>query len=194
MVPISLRAAAIAIHGSGVSAGVVGKVPANGLSNSPMAWVIAVATVSMGACCFGGAGVTSSEPFATVTVAVDVLTVSVRGVSVLGGSVLDGPVLDDVVLGVGVLVDSRGASFATLVSDDAVVTSIFGVGSPAVLADSAAAAGLRFFFVFCCAAVESVESAVLSLGSVLSLGLSEGLSAGLAEAPDVPADDDEGDD
>ena len=49
VVPISFRAAAIAIHGSGDSAGAVGEVPANGLSNALTAREMVLATESAGA-------------------------------------------------------------------------------------------------------------------------------------------------
>ena len=58
--PISSRVAASTIHDSGESAGAVGELPANGLSNALTTCDIAVVTVATGAdgCCFGVATIT----------------------------------------------------------------------------------------------------------------------------------------
>jgi hypothetical protein len=167
VVPISLRAAAIAIHDSGDSTGAVGEVPANGLSSALTAWEIAVVNVSAGAaaCGFGVTTVTSDAAGVRSTAAATVGVLTVGAVASFGALA-------------ACAVDSRTAPVEAAAPDlsfwasvvAAVLRSsdeVFSTGSRTVLLEGAEASDF-FFFDLGPAVPDSLASAVLVVPVVVT--------------------------
>jgi hypothetical protein len=156
------------IQDSGDSAGAVGELPSNGLSNALTTCDIAVVTVSGGAdgCCLGAATVTSAVAVAEVTS--DDATVTVASGTVGPSAVLVGAVVS----GCTVLVP---------------VEAVFGTESCVVLVDCWEMLDvLDFFFFF---SVRSVVDVLVSLESVVALAVLLELDDDVdPEVPDVSAD------
>ena len=159
--PNSFRAAAIATHDSGDSAGAVGELPANGLSNSRTTWEIAVDAVCAGGFGFGVATIKSAVAAAGETAALAAGFLAGASASATMGSVFD---------------ETAACERTVAVA----VSAVFGGESRTDLLECAATSGFFFFFGF--------WSAVVLLSSAADAGVavsSEGCFLSDAETPAV---------